>query len=169
MPLPAAVEGAIARESRVSLEGTTEGRGLSWSDVLTLGVIGLVVVLVSLPRLRRFALRENETDALRALRALSAHGAPGASALPRLDDLEVLPGGVLRRHGYLFDRAEDEDGGAVWRAWPWEYGRTGLGAFAAVSKGLLLGYPNPDGLYDGLDQPPPVRAILADSVWVRLR
>src|SRR5258708_37150946 len=55
--------------------------GLSFGDGAVLGLVALVVVLVSLPRLRRFALRENETDAIRALRILALDGVAHADVL----------------------------------------------------------------------------------------
>jgi hypothetical protein len=144
-------------------------RSLSIADHLTLFVIGLVVVLVSLPRLRRFAVRENENDAIQALRLLSADAADhpevldagGLAALlaasarhqSRLEDVELLDGGRLRRHGYLFDAVESS-GGWMLRAWPWEHGRTGLGVFVATAEGLV-GSPNSEGRWSGPLAPPP--------------
>lgn len=51
---------------------------ISTSGVLSLSAIAMVVVLVSLPRLRSFALRENEADAIHLLRTVaeSWHATP---------------------------------------------------------------------------------------------
>lgn len=160
-----------------------ERRGLSTADHLTLLAIGVVVLLVSLPRLRRFALRENELDAIQALRVLASDAAArpevlaagGLGALlatserhrSRLADLEVLDDGRLRRHGYLLDAVEPEPGRWVLRAWPWEHGRTGLGAFVATAEGVR-GAANENGRWSGPSAPPPART--AGGVgWVPLR
>jgi len=149
--------------------GSAGDRGLSFADNLTLLAIGLVVVLVSLPRLRGFAVRENEQDAIDALALLAADArvesevllAGGLGALlasstrhqSRLDDVELIDGGRLRRHGYLFDAVESAPGAWVLRAWPWEHGRTGLGAFVA-SDAAVLGHPNAGGRFSGPASPP---------------
>jgi hypothetical protein len=63
--------------------GTRAGRARASSfvrivDRLTLAAIGIVVALVSIPRLKAFALRENELDAAQTLRVLGAAlGSPG--------------------------------------------------------------------------------------------
>ncbi len=156
-----------------------ERPGLSWSDHLTLTAIGLVVVLVALPGLRRFALHENETDAVRMLRLIAAEPevrgdgglgqilAPGSALERRLGDIEILPDGRVRRHGYLFDRAHTSQDGVVLRAWPWEHGHTGIGAFLCFDDRGVLGDANGDGRYAGPDRPPPVSARL-DARWVSL-
>jgi hypothetical protein len=124
-----------------------------------------VVVLVSLPRLRRFALRENESDAARMLRVLwteaevqgvSLHpgilGAlfgPGTGLQNRSEDVELLEDGRLCRHGYLFDVVESAGGETFISAWPWEYGRTGLGAFAIGASGAVLAHENANGGLSG--------------------
>lgn len=140
-------------------------------DVATLAAIGLVVLLVSLPRLEAFALRENEEDAL----ALVARLGPLADAARRasvrelvegdrplrqqLDDAEFLDDGrLLRRHGYLFealapDRARSA--GASVRAWPWRYRKTGFAAFAWTGRAVLAD-ANADGAWSGPDAPPVV-------------
>jgi hypothetical protein len=149
-------------------------------DQAVLALIGVVVVLVSIPRLRRFALQENETDAIRALRALGEDAlarspigvAPDLAALvaadaalrKRLEDLEVLEDGRLRRHGYVFDWIEGDDGGGAIVAWPWEHGRTGLAAFAIELGGPVLGLANEDGRYSGPRRPPPPPASVPAGV-----
>jgi hypothetical protein len=140
-------------------------------DVAVLVLIGVVVVLVSLPRLRQFAVHENESDAIRAIRALGddavdheelfsagrlaalVDAVPGRRA--HLEDLETLRDGRLRRHGYVFDWIEGEDGATAIVAWPWEHGRTGVAVFAVVPGGPVLGLSNSDGRYGGLRRPPP--------------
>ncbi|MFN0007535.1 MAG: hypothetical protein ACKVXR_06460 [Planctomycetota bacterium] len=145
-------------------------RSLSLVDAATLALIAIVVVLVSLPRLRRFALRENETDAIAMLRILAvdaianreALDAGGLSALlaastghrVRLEDVEVLDDGRLRRHGYVFESVRDAEDRPVLLAWPWDHGRTGVAAFAVEPGGPVLGLPNGDGRFTGLASPP---------------
>jgi hypothetical protein len=164
-------------------------RRRSLVDLAVLFLIGVVVVLVSLPRLRRFALRENEIDAIRAVRTLAEEalanaetGAPGNLAAlfaattgrrARLEDVEALPDGRLRRHGYVFDWIEGEEGGSAIVAWPWEHGRTGLAVFASEPGGPLLGLSNADGRYSGPQHPPPAppHASAGDEpiAWIALR
>jgi hypothetical protein len=140
-------------------------------DVAVLALIGVVVVLVSLPKLRRFALHENESDAIRAVRMLGdvaldhedlftagrlaalVDAVPGRRA--HLEDLETLPDGKLRRHGYVFEWIEGMEGGTAIVAWPWEHGRTGVAVFAVVPGGPVLGLANADGRYGGTRRPPP--------------
>jgi hypothetical protein len=175
---------AGARDAR--LEGARARGGLTAADYLTLFLIGLVVVLVSLPRLRRFALRENELDAIALLAALGddmgefgaglrAGGIAGLLAANerhehRFEDLELLPGGLLRRHGYLFDAQETLPGQWVLRGWPWSYGRTGLGTFAFSSAQGLIGNANSDGRCDGPARPPEgAEAAAGQGGWRALR
>ena len=134
------------------------------SAVISLAAIGLVVLLVALPSLRGFALRENETDAVRLIRALSSAcvETPGSEKLTigellaanpalqhRFGDLEVLTEhAVLRTHGYLFDLVRT-DAGPTLRAWPWSHGRTGHTAFALTPGSDILGHPNSEGAWSG--------------------
>jgi len=168
-----------------ALTGVRERRGLRALDYLTLTAIGVVVVLVSLPRLRAFALRENEQDAMRTLRILSNDavqhaprlGAGGLGALlatndthrVRLDDLEVLGDGRLRRHGYLFDAAETAPGRWQLRAWPWEHEHSGRGAFQQAPGGQLYRWANADGAFSGPARPPPALADPAGAGWSAVR
>lgn len=147
----------------------------------TLVAIATVVLLVSLPRLRDFALRENEGDAKRLVARLAlvdareARGSPGEAAPARsiqelieahpglgrqLDDAEFLEDGrLLRRHGYLFDLAVDPEGTRALRGWPWEHGRTGWAAFAWVEgRGLFAGR-NEAGTWSGPGRPPELEEI----------
>ncbi|MBK7877554.1 MAG: hypothetical protein IPJ77_17795 [Planctomycetes bacterium] len=164
---------------------TAARRALGVVDYLTLAAIGLVVVLVSLPRLRAFALRENERDAVHMLRLLAGdalrHGevlrAGGLGALlasndahrVRLEDLELVEGGRLRRHGYLFDAREAAPGRWVLRAWPWDHGHTGVGAFQIAPGGALHGHRNADGRLSGPGAPPPALLDPAAAGWVVMR
>ncbi len=169
-------------------------RGLSWIDRLTLGAIGVVVVVVTLPVLRGFGLRENERDAMRMLRVLAAEPMSAASASHtggdvvhaggaqatlshlatqdrgiqrRLEDLETLPDGRLRRHGYLFDVVAAGPGQPMLRAWPWEHGQTGRGAFVWTPRQGLLGFRNTDGRFSGPGAAPTAAEVLAGG-WVRM-
>lgn len=146
---------------------------MRWLDALSLFAIGLVVVLVSVPRLRALALRSNEDDAWQMIRLLGQEAFGGeVLAAPnrdlgqlvderpglahRLDDTEVLQQGrVLRRHGYLFDLIE-AGGRHELRAWPWRHGRTGVAAFVFTDRGELFGHPNPQALWSGLGRPPAI-------------
>ncbi len=164
----------------------TIATGLSWIDRATLAAIGIVVVVVTLPVLRGFGLRENERDAMRMLRVLSAepdarNGArsdrTGQASLAelaatdrnlqrRLEDLEVLPDGALRRHGYLFDVSTLETGEPMLRAWPWEHAQTGRGAFVWTPRSGLLGHRNRDGRFSGAAGAPAAEEVLASGEWV---
>jgi len=168
---------AIAAEAE-----STVRRGIPLVDVAVLGLIALVVFLVSLPRLRSFALKENETDAVRALRVLAEDAVAHPEALDsggiagllaassghrlRLEDVEILPDARLRRHGYLFASAEPAPGRRILLAWPWEHGRTGFAVFAADSSGALRGLSNADGRFSGPGRPPP--APPDGGTWVEL-
>lgn len=140
---------------------------LHWADAAVLAAVAVVVLLVSLPRLREFALRENESDArtlLARLGELCTRESPvqdgqlatltevlarAPQLAARLDDAEWLQGGaVLRRHGYLFE-LEASAPTPVIRAWPWEHGRTGCSAFR-WRMGALEGHPNPTGEWSGM-------------------
>jgi hypothetical protein len=126
-------------------------------ELLTLAAVALVVLLVSLPCLRDFAVRENERDAQRLLPKLAAVAARAAAREPeapldlaallaerpalarRLPDAaagaEAL---TLLNHGYVFDARRDPSGGVAVCAWPLDHGRTGLNAFLYVEgRGLF--------------------------------
>jgi hypothetical protein len=164
------------------LPGSGEGLAplLRSSRPLSLFAVGAVVVLVTLPRLRAFALAENEGDARALLRMIGAanvvQAAEGASDAParRIADLPLegraltagargaqsLRGGeLLRLHGYLFDLAPGErcgsgDSGQVLRAWPYQHGRTGHGALVLLADGTLRSHDNTGGRWSGEDHPP---------------
>jgi hypothetical protein len=135
---------------------------------LTLGLVVLVVVLVSLPRLRGFALRENEQDAARLIARLGeqAQRRPlddlaallaSRGALRRdLEDAELVADGrLLRRHGYLFALDRGLLGAAQLRAWPWKHGQTGSAAFLwSAERGLWI-HSNRAGRFSGPAAAPP--------------
>ncbi len=165
-----------------SSERTTTRGGLTAVDYMTLFLIGLVVVLVSLPRLRRFALRENELDAIALLESLGGDMSEQAESLPaggiaallassprhenRFEDLELLAGGELRRHGYVFDAIEIGPGEWALRGWPWEHGHTGLGAFVYSPARGLFGNPNTRGSWDGPGRAPDaIQALSEGTGW----
>lgn len=154
--------------------------GLSRLALASLVAVGCVLVLVSLPELAGFALRENERDAVATARALaSALGKDPSESLDlralvesarlarQMEDAEFLEDGrLLRRHGYLFELVELDSPiqrasllpptapmRAV-RAWPWEEGRTGSAALIALEDGALFGHPNATDLFDGLERRP---------------
>lgn len=180
--------GGSNSSAAVSAPTKTIATGLSWIDRATLAAIGLVVVVVTLPVLRGFGLRENERDAMRMLRVLSA--APDARAATRsdrkgqaslaelaatdrslqrrLEDLESLPSGALRRHGYLFDVSTLESGEPMLRAWPWEHAQTGRGAFVWTPRRGLLGHRNTDGRFSGLSGAPDTSEVLTGGEWVAM-
>jgi hypothetical protein len=160
----------------------SRARSLPLVDYLTLGAIAVVVVLVSIPRLRSFVVRANEMDAMHMLRSLSAQPAPtGHEAMGddlaqmvlrdsglrrRLEDLECLDDGRLRRHGYLFDMTMLRPGEPMLRAWPWNQGQTGRGAFVWTPQRGLLGTANVDGRFSGPDHPPQPSDVGAS--WLRI-
>jgi len=177
------MEGSGLRPGSRSLRGR-----LRAVDALTLAAVALVVLLVSLPRLRDLALRENESDAVwlaRRLAELSTEDLTpqaGGRAVRELvesrpllkrqiDDVEYLGGGrVLRRHGYLFEVLALDSGSKprrVVRAWPWQAGHTGRVALVWSPETGLLGHENADGRWSG-DCPPPSEAA-AGQGWRRVR
>lgn len=157
-------------------------RSVPLVDWLTIAAIALVVVLVSIPRLRGFALRANELDAMHMLHALSAQPAPPGRASHtedlallvsrdpalrrKLEDLECLDDGRLRRHGYLFDMTMLRPGEPMLRAWPWNHGQTGRSAFVWTPQRGLLGIANADGRFSGPEHPPRPEDVGAD--WLRI-
>lgn len=154
-------------------------------DYVTIGAILLVVALVSVPQLRGFALRENELDAMRTLRLIAAQPAPAnipagrcdlaylvahdASLRRRLEDVEYLSDGRLRRHGYLFDISSLQPGEPMLRAWPWSHGTTGRGAFVWTPQRGLLGFANRDGVFAGPNGAPESDDIDADWLSITYR
>jgi hypothetical protein len=143
---------------------------------LTLGLVVLVVVLVSLPRLRGFALRENEQDAARLIARLGEQAQRGPQddlaallasrgALRRdLEDAELVEDGrLLRRHGYLFALDRGPLGAAYLRAWPWKHGQTGFAAFLwSAERGLWI-HANRAGRYSGPAAAPSLGSLEGDG------
>ena len=135
-------------------------------DLVTLVAVGTVVLLVSLPCLRDFAVRENERDALRLLPILCqqvhrpVHAADSdlgqvLERAPRLiqglRDAQLQGDGArLEHHGYVFRLGlPDAEGQRAVLAWPVEHERTGLRSFAALPGGDLLEHANPEGRWSG--------------------
>jgi hypothetical protein len=154
--------------------------GLILADWITLGAIFLVVLVVSFPRLHSLALHQNEKDAMQAARMLGnsvlamERELPLALALEedaslahRLEDVEVLEQGrLLRRHGYLFDLKRGVDGTLAIRAWPWNAGETGYGAFLYTKEEGLVGHANSHARWSGPDRAPTLEA--RDTSWQRV-
>lgn len=180
---------AASRAAPDASPSAASARSIPWVDRLTLGAIAVVVVVVTLPVLRGFGVRENERDALRMLRVLAAEPAAGPAALAalatdgqptladlaaadrvlhrRLEDLEMLPDGRLRRHGYLFDVSALGTGEPMLRAWPWEHAQTGRGAFVWTPRRGILGYGNADGRFSGPESPPEADDVVGAG-WVAM-
>ena len=174
-----AVSSNAVGEARTPARAVVSSRLL---DRATIVAIVLVVVLVSIPTLRAFALRENEIDAMRTLRLLAAQPAPAgvpaercdlawlvahdASLRRRLEDLEFVEGGLLRRHGYLFDLTRLQPGEPMLRAWPWSHGTTGRGAYVWTPQRGLLGFPNREGVFAGPNGAPEADDI--DATWLTI-
>ena len=154
----------------------------AWLDRITIGAIGVIVVLVTIPHVERLARRDNEMDAMRTLRLLALQpAAPGTDARThslaqmvggdrllarRLEDVEWMHDGRLRRHGYLFDIARSADGSAVLRAWPVEAGVTGRAAFLWSPMNGLRGHDNVDLAWGG-ERAPSMEDARGDG-WVAL-
>ena len=150
--------------------GRRSTAGLVLADWVTLAAILTVVLVVSLPRLHSLALHQNELDAIQATRMLGSsvfamESQPTLSRVleddtaleHRLEDVEVLEQGrVLRRHGYLFDLTHTRDGAPALRAWPWNCGETGYGAFVFTPEGGLRGHRNEESRWSGPGNAPMV-------------
>lgn len=140
---------------------------------LLLVAVGVVVVLVSLPLLRGLALKENELDAIQTMSLLgrevfAAEAAPrnlgelvqgDRRLLRRLPDTCLMAEGrLLFRHGYLFELVQPPGGTAFLCGWPFSYGETGLGAFRCTGGGEVLGHPNTEARWSGLEWHPAARS-----------
>ncbi len=149
-------------------------------DALTLAAIATVVLLVSLPRLKELAVRENEGDAAWLAGRLAQLGTISSAAdvqslvlsspeLDRqLDDVEYLEHGrLLRRHGYLFELGPGQ--APCLRAWPWDHGRTGRAVILWTPQSGLRGHPNERGAWSGMQRPPPLEPLGAGWGFVRAR
>ena len=151
-------------------ERSALGRRLApYFDRATILGILLLVVLVTLPRLRSMAIHENELDALRTLGVLGGEVFAADAERParlgelfakdedldrRLADTDVLDEGrLLVRYGYLFELVEGPEGPGV-RAWPVERGRTGQGAFWLDHRLGLHGDANRATRWSGPERPP---------------
>ncbi len=189
VPHVAMASGAASRDavdlpasSTATASDRTSARRLPLVDYLTILAIVVVVVVVTLPRLRGFAVRENETDAIHMLRALAMQPAQAGrdptgndlaqlvardSALRhRLEDIECLDDGSVRRHGYLFDVTMLRPGEPMLRAWPWNHGQTGKDAFVWTPQRGILWNANADGRFSGPENPPAAADIGAQ--WARI-
>jgi hypothetical protein len=171
--LHASAAGGVAARDAAAVPSTpastasekAAARRLPLADYLTILAIVGVVVVVTIPRLRGFAVRENETDAIHMLRALATQPAPAgreqagndlallvardSGLRRRLEDIECLDDGSLRRHGYLFDMTMLRPGEPMLRAWPWSHGQTGNDAFVWTPQRGLLWNRNADGRFSG--------------------
>jgi len=161
--------GSLSAESAPVRGNALTRRLAPYLDRATVLGILLLVVLVTLPRLRSMAIQENELDAMRTLGVLGGEvfaaekASPerlgqlfeGESALDRrLADTRVTADGrLLERYGYLFELVESEDGPCL-RAWPVEEGRTGQGAFWLDADLGLRGDANQGSQWSGLEKPP---------------
>lgn len=187
------VRSGASRDSSGEAEQAREGRAASaqrrpsWlrTDFLILGAVGLLVVLVSLPRLSVFAMHENETDALALVRTLAElplrEGAQPPLCVSDIDlaavqrqrplrDLEVVEEGErFLRYGYLFDLVQQGEQ-RVLRAWPARFGRTGRRVFVHTSQpaqrepGQITEHANSEGHWSG-PAAPPQGPFVADGGW----
>ena len=161
--------------------------GLTLSGGLSLLSVVAVLVVVSVPRLRTLALRENEADArstaqllARSLSTLPA----GEGRVPTvgecasrpvaLADTELLEGGtLLRRHGYLFEvtrlpaplapSRSTAPSRLGLRAWPWAHGQTGVVALVVAADGTTWEHANEPRRWDGLAAR--AEALTDDEGW----
>ncbi len=136
---------------------------------LLLAAVGLVVVLVSMPRLAQWAAAGNQADAAQAAQVLGPllSAAPAAHTLGtlmrstsplrhRFSNARPLGAGYLvEHHGYLLARAE----GGILFAWPLQSGRTGESAYAWTPDSGLLVHPNKDHRWTGRTQVPQPRDL----------
>tara|TARA_R110002126_G_scaffold41590_6_gene120855 strand:- start:31437 stop:31958 length:522 start_codon:yes stop_codon:yes gene_type:complete len=139
----------------------THRRDPLWLDVSLLLAVAVVVCLVSLPRLRGFAVHGNERDAQATVALfgseLDKHADdpnPSIQALlaaaPRLehrmrDVRSCDAAGVIVHHGYCFTM----HAGQI-HAWPLDRGRTGRVAYRSGAAGALEWCSNGAG-WSGID------------------
>jgi hypothetical protein len=136
------------------------------TQALTLAAVGVVLFLVSVPRVHQFALQDNERDAKsslltlfstvyadegdRASRQIPAPEAWDQEVKCRLYDAHTSEGSaLLQRHGYLLELAHRPDGSDFLRAWPTKHGATGRSAFLLDSERGLIEHENIDGAWSG--------------------
>ena len=135
-------------------------------QALTLSAVGVVLFLVSVPRVHQFALQDNERDATSSLLTLSktvqaAEGEGSARYLPspgtwdqeincRLYDAHTTEeSSLIQRHGYLLEFVHRADGTEFLRAWPSKHGATGRSAYLLDPERGLIEHPNSDGAWSG--------------------
>jgi hypothetical protein len=127
-----------------------------WLDVSLLVAVAVVVCLVSLPRLRGFAVHGNERDAqatvaLFGMELAEYAGEPEPTIVALLASAPQLghrmrdvrkceESGVLVHHGYCFSVVA-----GMTYAWPLDRGRTGRAAFRSGADGSLQWTANPNG------------------------
>ena len=136
------------------------------TQALTLSAVGIVLFLVSVPRVHQFALQDNERDAKSSLLTLfsTVYADDGGRAnrqlpAPEAWDQEVKcrlydahssdDSELLQRHGYLLELAHRADGSEFLRAWPTEHGNTGRSAFLLDPQRGLIEHDNTDGTWSG--------------------
>ncbi len=136
------------------------------TQALTLSAVGLVLFLVSVPRVHQFALQDTERDAKSSLLTLfntvyAGEGERANGQIPaqeawdqevkcRLYDVHSSDDpALLQRHGYLLELAHRADGSKFLRAWPTEHGNTGRSAFLLDSQRGLIEHDNTDGTWSG--------------------
>lgn len=139
--------------------------GAPWANACILAAVAAIVIAVSIPEMRAFVRRTNETDARSTLCKLGtvvlegerfpslAAALEGDGELRRwMQDARVLADGSLCFHGYYYALSR-ADGVERVLAWPREAGRTGTVAFALSNDDGLLGHPNRDDRWSGLERP----------------
>ncbi len=136
------------------------------AQALTIAAVGIVLFLVSVPRVHQFALQDNERDAKSSLLTLFStvyadDGSASAQRIPapeawnqeikcRLYDAHPSDeSALLERHGYLLEHAQRADGSEFLRAWPTRHGATGRSAFLIDSQRGLIENENTDGAWSG--------------------
>jgi len=130
---------------------------------LTLCAVGVLMFLVSVPRVHQLAVQDNERDALSAIKALADEAFTpelemslnpvhlSASLSSRLKDVRYDSSTkVIRRHGYLFDLAQAKSGEWFARAWPVECGQTGVNAFILGPSACIMTHPNEAAEWSGV-------------------
>ena len=155
-------------------------RRMPSAQALTLSAVGLVLFLVSVPRVHQFALQDNERDAVSSLITLSkvVHAGENESperALPpqetwdqemncKLYDARPAEGtSLIQRHGYLLELAHRSDGTPFIRAWPSEHGATGRSADLFDLEQGLIEHSNPNGAWSGASS---LRPDGTESGWL---
>jgi hypothetical protein len=148
-----------------SFLGTAFRFGAPWANACILAAVAAIVLAVSIPEIRAFVVRSNETDARTTLCKLGAlvldgegFGSLGAALegdgeLGRwMQDARALESGALCFHGYYYALSR-KDGVDRVLAWPREAGNTGTVAFAYSTEEGLIGHPNGDDRWSGLERP----------------